>query len=191
MVSVVDLGESLLICFRQTQTYPLKAEVFLFTETWGWGREGGGYKSYLSSLICLQSAESFKFSIQKPPDIKMSTELIKYLSTDNCWSVWISEAWIKGIEGQEREDHISNCSVQTQPLHRDCCHRSKKRPQTPIHTVVFSERWQERKIFVFTSALLASLVLPLFTVTYTEVKDRKEQNNLSKKSGRVAILFLK
>lgn len=108
------ISEGHLICFRQTQTHPLKAKVVFFKETWGWGREGGGYNSYLSSLICLQTAESFKFSIQKPPDIKMSAELIKYLSTDNCWSVWISEAWIKGIEGQEREDHISNCSVKTQ-----------------------------------------------------------------------------
>lgn len=114
MVSVVDFRGTLLICFRQTQTRPLKAKVFLFKETWGWGREGRGYNSYLSSLICLQTAESFKFYIQKPPNIKMSAELIKYLSTDNCWSVWISEAWIKGIEGQEREDHISNCSVKTQ-----------------------------------------------------------------------------
>lgn len=113
-VSVVDFRGTLLICFRQTQTHPLKAKVFLFKETWGWGREGEGYSSYLSSLICLQTAESFKFSIQKPPDIKMSAELIQYLSTDNCWSVWVSGAWIKGIEGQAREDHISNYSVKIQ-----------------------------------------------------------------------------
>lgn len=78
------------------------------------GEREEGYNSYLSMLMCLQTAESFNFYIQKPWNIKMSAELIKYLSTDNCWSVWISKAWIKDIEGHEREYLISNCSMKTQ-----------------------------------------------------------------------------
>lgn len=36
----------------------------------------------------------------------MSAELIEYLSTDNCWSVWISEACIKDNEARERDSII-------------------------------------------------------------------------------------
>lgn len=89
MVSSVNFWGTPLIHFRQMQTILWMQKSF-FKETQGWGEEREeGYKSYLSAFICLQTAESFNLPIQKPENIKMSAELIKYLSTDNCWSVWI------------------------------------------------------------------------------------------------------